>query len=164
MLEEHRIPMTRVRELFRKFGSTLMEILPFKDVHCLIFFYLFAGKVYAGNPWHCAYSIFRALKEQYAPFPLYRREKAISARDISEALDRLTALGFVCRESVKSENVRRFRERFKRAGRPPTCVYGVKSIPEIMERIMNEIEDKKRRLLEVLGPLSDIEEAAERTM
>lgn len=162
MREEHRIPMTYVEELFRKFGSPLMEMLGFKDVHCLVFFYLFAGKAYAKDPYRSAYDVCKALNAQVTSFPLYER-KSVSARDVSEALDRLVALGWVARKSLNSEDVRIYRRRFKRAGRPPICVYRVKSVPEIMEKIKSKIREKERRLMEVLGPLSVIEEAAEST-
>jgi len=150
--------MSRVTQLFRKFGSRLMEVLQFKDVHCFVFLYLFERKVFAKDPKHSAYDIYKALNSQIPSFPLYKR-KSISQRSVSEALDRLVGLGFVNREFVKESE--KFHKKLKKPGRPPVCLYEAKSIQEVIEKIKWEIREKERRCMEVLDSLSVIEEAAE---
>lgn len=145
----------RSMDLFNRYAPNLIQVLYMDNVVWLVFFYLFERKVYARKPARSAYDICRSLNVilQSNP-PLMGGSMRLSDKRVSVALETLVAKGFVIRRETKGRKGR------KSTGRPPKCVYELKSMANIVAMVKKEFQDKEERALHILNALQDAEEAA----
>jgi len=152
------IAIPNLAELMGKFGNELMEIVDFTDVDCLIFFYLFERKI-QGEPKRSAYEIYKAVNACVTSFRLFGRSRGFSQGKVSISLEKLIGYGYVKREYVNKRVMKKFK-RSKKPGRPPVCLYELRSCSEIVEKIKGAIINKLDRCIKVFNSLTDIEETA----
>jgi hypothetical protein len=144
----------QVAALYSTHSNALMEVLEFDNIDCWIFLYLFYKKVYEKAPFHSGYQICKAVKAIVASYRFLRKPQRVSDKQIYESLDKLVRLRYLeRRETMK------VRKKSKRPGRPPICLYEVRSIAAIREKIKEDIREKEKRIMEALESLGTIEEA-----
>jgi len=132
----------------------LVTGLDSKDL--LVFFYLFGMKVFARQPRHSAHAIYNAVNSALkSSLTLLLPVEGISDRTCSESLDKLVQFGFVNRIKPRGKIVVG-----EEGGRPPSFVYEARSVVEIIEHILEEVELKKHNFLMIFDGLRQLEEEA----
>lgn len=122
------------------------------SIDCLVFLFLFYKKVYKKDPLYSGYQIAKAIKV-IASSGLLGIPQRVSDKQVYESLDKLVIMNYIVRK--KAIKVRKR----KRVGRPPTCLYEVRSISAIMEKVKRDLKEKERRAMRTLESLGAIEEA-----
>jgi len=134
-----------------------MQITGLKNIDWLIFFFLFGKKVSNRDPRHSVHAICTSINSALgSSMTLLLPTEAITDGSASASLDKLVHAGLVKRIKV----TKRRRAVSTEGGRPPSHVYEACSIGEIVDRILREIDEKKRKLLMILTGLRQLEEEA----
>lgn len=144
--------------LYNEHAATVGQVLTgLESQDVLIFFYLFGKKLFERQPTHSAHAICAGINSALtSPIPLVLPVEGISDHTCAESLDKLVQCGFVSRIKPKGKRKAVSEE----GGRPPSFVYEARSVVEIIQYTVDEIELKKHKFLMIFNGLRQLEEEA----
>lgn len=119
-------------------------------------------KVYEKRPTHSRYEICKAINAIIISSGLLNKPQQISEKKVYKSIDKLARLGYLSKKEIKDlDKLKEYHKKPKKRkpGRPPACLYEIKSISTIIEKVRSDIREKEARIMEVLNSLNEIEEA-----